>query len=144
MKLEPVTARILAAAPSFKLAELAANLAETVQNLPHQNAAYVMPIADRTDGRGNVSAGATIQEIRETFGVLIVSRSAAGRRGGQAAEGLDALKDELNQALVGWRHPEGRGPTIYLSGVAQGFHGTAALWLSNYQVKTQLRILGSS
>ena len=144
MKLAPCIERAKLKAPSFKIVEKAANLEAVLKQPPPVDAVYLMPLSERTDGRGNTAVGATIQEVTEVFGAMIVSRHAGGRKGGEAAEGLDELKDELNAAFVGWTHPEGRGPTLYLGGALRGFEGSAAFWLSTFSVKTQIRILGGS
>ena len=138
MNLQAIVDRVIAKAPSIKVADKAANLAMSLKKLPKQTSASVFPVSDNP-GDNPYGTGMFGQKIKRSCGVLIATRNYGGARGGDAAEDIGEIITEVIHALAGWHHPDAEGPTLYSSGRMLAMDGTAALYLCQFTYTTAIR-----
>ena len=101
-----VVERLKAAAPSLGgrvgfVADLSALIA--AGNLPARSpAAYVLALGESA-GEGAAMVGAQRQRVDETIGVVLVHAvHGDGATGAKSQSVIDAVADEVRQALLGW------------------------------------------
>lgn len=112
LALSLVTARLRDACPSIRFVAGAAELASaTSSGLPTHPAAFVFPLAEAAGINGR-STGPALQQMVESFAVLLAVKSAADPRGEAAVDDLRALRLELRAALHGWEPDTDHAPLV--------------------------------
>ena len=142
MNLSPVVARLKAqTGATFRdigsAAELQAVLAAGTPSVP---SAYVIPLEESAGDPYLVSA--TAQRVRQTFGVLLVLRSARdGTRGSGAIDDLGSLRAAIQAALHGWQISSAYEPCTFRRGELSSFEAGAMSWLDTWETATEMRTL---
>lgn len=93
-------------------------------------AAYVIPLSERvTDADLSLSG----QVIEARFGVeIMVKHAAESASGGPAGDALDALREVVSSALVGWCPATLSSPVEFVSGRLVSFEAGLAVWRDEY------------
>lgn len=129
MLLPAVIDRLRAACPSLKLVDA---IDEVATDAPPAQApaAFVLSVRDRADPN-RIASGSHRQRLEETFGVLLVVRNPGGK--GQATLELEALKDEVRTALMGWLPGDAWTAAGYRDGsLVDALPGGVLWWLQTY------------
>lgn len=105
MLVDNVAALVETAAPQFAgRVQRAADLTELVRKgqLPQAPvSAFILPLGLRPRSEGDAMAGAFVQQVDETVGVLLVVRAAGDATGGKALPTIDSLVDSVIATLAG-------------------------------------------
>lgn len=111
-------------------AELAAAQADQ-----HRDGAFVFYSADRA--ADNALDNAVRQLRRTTVGVALAV-SNQRRRGAAAVTELEAARDQVFTALLGWQPADAVTPVVFRSGRLVGFGKPTLWWLDEFEVQTFL------
>lgn len=142
MNLSPVVTRIRAqTGTTFRDVGSAADLQAVLSaGVPSTPSAYVIPLEENA-GEPYLVSG-TAQRVTQTFGVLLVLRSAReGVRGGGVVEDLNALRSAVQAALHGWQISSAYEPCTFQRGELSSFETGAMSWLDTWQTATEMRTL---
>lgn len=97
---------------------------------------FVLP--DRDSAGANRLDRGVDQQITLTFQVLIAVRTSARKRG-QTVEELKPHSDRVDDALLGWYHPEASGPAEYAGGALVLATQGLTVWQSRYTLTYRKR-----
>jgi hypothetical protein len=127
MKTTPLIDRLKAQVAAFgaRVAGTATleGAAETDLAVPH---AFVVPQGDQTEP-DEMAGGATVQIIRELFGVIVAVANVSDERGQTAGDQIDDLRVALVAALEGFR-PDPRYAPLEYYGSSYIESDRARLW----------------
>lgn len=101
-----------------------------------QPAAYVMPIAE-TAGPNRLANGVR-QQVAARVGVVLALGNLSDRRGGPAAEALEAVRDAVKAALVGWPPSADDEPLTFAQGRAVTFADGVFWWQDEFATGSTL------
>lgn len=126
--------RLKAEARALKLVGGAADFASASETSPRAHpAAYVLPLHERTRGDEEIGCGIT-QVVEATFGVAIAIVNVSDAKGGAAAADLDAIRQAVREALLGWAPDGSEDGFEYAGGALLGFVGNALWWQDAYSI----------
>jgi hypothetical protein len=100
--------------------------------------AYVVPIGDNA-APNRFATGAHIQEVAETFGVLLVVRDLSDAKGGAAAASFSTVKAAIRNSLVAWTPNNVDMPIELVDGRMVDVINGEVWWLERYRSTSQLR-----
>lgn len=100
-------------------------------------AGYVVPQAERAGGNDRAS-GAVDQRVTAELAVMLLIAGAA-RRDAAVSEQLEQLTAGVKARLLGWRHPDASGPTLYSGGGLVGLDANALVWAVRFTAPYHLR-----
>lgn len=102
-------------------------------------AAHVVPVGLR-GGSEDAMTGAYLQTVDETVGVVLTFRNSDPEGARQMGCAM-AVRDEVIAALAGWVADEATGPARVLRGTVLQMEGTTLVYLLEFAIPLQLRIL---
>lgn len=100
MNIEPLIARIAAECPQFKLIEGVAEFAALVGQPKALPACYVVPLSESDAGDDDFDGD--YQRVDARFGVCIAAGNVCSPGGREALNDLQALRQAVRDALLGW------------------------------------------
>lgn len=83
-------------------------------NLPAPHA-FVMPLDDRP-ARSDIIGSETLQDLEESFGIVVAVDNRADRPGNAAGDVISDLRIDILNALLGWEPSGEHGPFEYTGG----------------------------
>lgn len=98
-------------------------------------ALYVVP--ERETAQPNRMSGVIDQKVAETFSVILVV--AAARRAEKVAEDLKLHCDAVENAMVGWKHPEAKGACEFAGSRLLSVDGQRACWAMSFSASRHIR-----
>jgi hypothetical protein len=124
--------------PALRLVEGAAKYAALKAPPPvaSQPAAYVMVL--REAAGPNRVLGTVRQRLAVTYGVVLITTNVADAKGAQASAEIDALKQLVRAALIGWQPTRDWEPTTLASGALLDLTGGTIAWMETYTTAVQL------
>ena len=137
--LAEVEARLEVNAPTLKSVQGAAEFAAVKANPPknRQPAAYVVPNSDSA-GPNRVAVNAVRQRNQINFAVVLAIGNLRDRRGGTATRSLEALRDEVIAALLGWPPTADHEQVEYDGGLVIDFRDGVVWWQLDFRTATHL------
>ena len=126
--------------PPLNLVEGAAGFVVAAAHTPSrhlQPAAFVIPLADSA-GR-NLLIGVVRQKVTSRFGVAIALGNVRDSRGEAAAEDIEAARDAVIAALLGWPPMPGYEACTYAQGRAFDVRDQVFWWLSEFNTETHIK-----
>ena len=120
----------------FRLVDSALSLSSVLSKPINQSpVAYVVPVAERP-GRNERTIGTAMQSLDITFGVVIALTNRNDPTGKRGNAVLQALRDEVRQALFGWS-PNVEHHSILLGpGDLVSMDKNGIWWLDKFTTKT--------
>lgn len=139
MDLSPVVARLKEALVGFVAIGSAADI-EAIGNGPvFTPSAFVAPMSESAEVDGEV--GPFDQRVTTLFSVILVVSNVSDETGAAALGGLQAMRDQVMQALLGWSPDAEFGEPIYYHGGDLGrFADSQMWWVDRFTVANYLRI----
>lgn len=139
MLLNPFVSRLQDTCPSLRQVLLALTGAVPAS----YPAAYVLPLADSaTPSRLH---GVHSQMVTARFGVeIMVKHAGQAASGGPAGEALEAVRNEIRAALMGWCPGPEFEPVTYVSGRLVNFEAGLAVWREEYSTRFEQRTYPTS
>lgn len=99
-------------------------------------ALFVVP--ERESAAPNrIASGVIDQKVTEVISVVLVV--AAQRREGAAGEELQIHTGRIEQAMVGWRHPDASSPCEYAGGRLLSAEGQRVAWVMSFSACRHIR-----
>jgi hypothetical protein len=98
---------------------------------PATPCAFVFPQAE--SAAPSATYLATDQTVSQTFGVLLILRSAGDLKGVKAADVIDGWRNAINALLAGWQPPEAETPIEYAGGALVDIVDDSVWWLLRYR-----------
>lgn len=99
-------------------------------------ALFVVP--ERETAQPNrLASGAHDQKISETFTVVLVVKSA--RLAGAVSEELQGYVTRIEEALIGWSHPDASGPCEYSGARLMSAEAHRVAWAMSFSVSRHFR-----
>lgn len=142
MTLDDIVARLQATAmPPLRLVGKSADIPSArgqSRGAVQSPSAYVLPIGDNAEAN-RFAAGAHIQRITDTIGVLIVVRDMSDPKGGTAAESFSALRNVVRDKLVAWTPSANDTPIELVDGRVVDMINGELWWLERYRSQYHLR-----
>jgi hypothetical protein len=142
MKLDEIVDRLKAVAmPPLRLVGKSADMPSAQgqsRGAVQSPSAYVLPIGDNATPN-RFATGAHIQEVAETFGILIVVRDLSDAKGGAAASSFSAVKGAVRDALISWTPNNADMPIDLVDGRMVDVINGEVWWLERYRSTSQLR-----
>jgi hypothetical protein len=133
VRLAPIIAKLAAA--GFTKVEGAMEFAGLAEAPRAPLSLFVVP--DAEEAAANRMAGVIDQKVRASFLVIIVLATAV-----RARDGSDPLRDQIEavqQALLGWTHPDSSVPTEYAGGRLMAAEGGRLVWSVRFSTAYHLR-----
>ncbi|SDI53795.1 phage tail terminator protein [Propionivibrio dicarboxylicus] len=135
--IETVVARLKAATTGFNKIGGAADL-DAIGKKVVTPGAYVIPMTE--SGTEGELLGVTEQEIDIGFGVFTVVSNLSDVAGAAAIGGLQARRDAIKSALIGWvPNPAEGHPVYFTSGRLMRWDDGILWWLDEFQVASYWR-----
>jgi len=127
MNLTPLITRLRAECPALRQV-IHALASQPPASYP---AAYVLLLSEKA--QPNPVFGGHRQRITATFMVeLMVKHAAQAGSGGPAAEALDAVRESVLHALIGWPPSPAHDPIDYTGGRLLQFEAGIAIWRDEF------------
>lgn len=142
MLVDDVQARLADMVSSLRNVGTAVDMMALIRtnNLPQFTpAAHVVPVGLR-GGSEDAMAGAYIQSAEETVGVVLTFRNSDPEGARQLGRAM-AIRDEVIEALVGWAPDEAMAGFRLVRGAVVQMEGTTLVYLLEFAIPLQLRIL---
>jgi hypothetical protein len=128
MLLAPIVSRLQSSCPSLRQV-INALSAAVPTSYP---SAYVLPLAERMV-EDTLSLSLRVYEAR--FGIEIMARNVAqAATGGDAGIDLEAVREEILAALVGYAPGNGYTSVVHVSGRLLSFEAGLAVWRDEFTV----------
>lgn len=105
--------------------------------------AFVLPLGLLARNGGDASANAFLQEVDETFGVLLFLRAAGDARGGKTIDPMDELAWKVIEALSGWATDDDLGVMALRRGalIPTAPDSGVLLYQLDFSIPQQVRLL---
>lgn len=129
MKLAPIITQLKDNATLIKHVGGAAEFA-AVEKFGRLPAAYVVPLDDPAGP--NTHHLAVSQRGRFDFGVVLIVKNARDSEGEHAVDELQDLRNELQQNLLGWTHPDADDITVWGGGNMLGLESGLSMWMERF------------
>ncbi len=136
MRLKPVIELLKAKFPERKVAGTF-KFAADLELQQFSSDLYVVPVGHDDGENGLVNAHRQVRT--ENFGVVIAARSVNKPGGGDAADELQDVIDEITSALVGVGLPGHDLPISSVRGRLLQFKGGVVVWQETFKTTTQIR-----
>jgi hypothetical protein len=133
----PIVARLKAAGFSFVdgVLEFAA-----MTDAPRQTPAlFIVPQSD-TASPNTLGVGAVDQRVSDVFSVVLVEE--AKRIVGAASEALVLNSRRIENALVGWQHPDASSPCQFVAARLLSTQGQRVAWSMSFSLPRHIRKVG--
>lgn len=105
---------------------------------PEYPAAYVLIMSESADA--NPLIGVHSQIVTTRFAVeVMVANSASPATGGEAQASLEAVRDEIKAALLGWQPAPEAEPISFAGGQLIEFAGNLVIWRDTFTTKEEFR-----
>lgn len=93
--------------------------------------AFVMPLSDQAGP--NATVNGIDQRVDQSFGVLVILRTAGDLKGAKAADVITVLRDTVNAELAGWQPPGAETAIEYTGGNLVDLIDDTVWWLLRYR-----------
>lgn len=123
--------------------EAVADLAALVEQgvMPQAEvAAFVVPLGFDDIGGGSSSAGAHIQNLNDSVGVILVVRAPGDAKARRALPTIDDLSEAVQRAIAGWTPDHTPGVFKVVRGRLVSVMAGAIMYQLDFQLTRQLRI----
>lgn len=131
--LADIIARLEAVAP-LRLVSGAADFSAAAESRPKTlPAAYVLPLSEHPQGDDGVGEGVT-QVVEATFGVALALSNVSDAKGGAALGDLDAIRQAVREALLGWAPDGCEDGFSYAGGALLGFANNVLWWQDTFAI----------
>ena len=124
-------AQLEAASTDLKKIGLSANLAQAQKELKQDPAAFVFPGPDKAGP--NTLVNAVSQSVSATVSIVIAIKHAGAKTGGKNIDELNVVRQQINDALLGWQPADADDQVEYANGRLIGFNNQVLWWIDNYQ-----------
>lgn len=140
MLLQSVEQRLASLVPSeFKQVGSSMALSMIMNNPPPAGvSAWVIPLGEAPAGDSR-TAGAALQKVNLTFGVLIGVRSVNDLHGNQSSQVLEQARDAVRNKLFGWTPNTAILPCLLGSSEMVSMDQAVIFWLDRYTTAVQRR-----
>ncbi len=101
-------------------------------------AIFVIPTGRTMEANQYATEQVLQRDTREVM-VTIAVKSLSDRRGGSAAEAIEAFITKIDNALVGWQPTDAVGPVTASNGTLQDISGGIYFWRLSYDVPFWVR-----
>ncbi len=99
--------------------------------------AYLMPLAAQVGKNSLINA--TSQEVIETVGVMFFARAINDPTGDTALDAIEAKREAISVALLGWAPDEDHAPMTYAGGELIHSDAGGALWRDDWRTTSYRR-----
>lgn len=100
--------------------------------------AYVIPLQETP--KGNMTQiGGHSQMIASDFAVIVVVRNVADKHGEAGHRILEDVREEIRDALYGWKHDEMAAPVDYMKGKLVDYRNQTMRWMDVYSARFYMR-----
>lgn len=144
MLVADLVARIATTVPHLaKRVETAAELSELVRRkaLPQASPyAFVLPAGLQPRNSGEAGAGLFVQNVDETFSVVLFVRASGDITGGRSLPTIDALVWALIEAVCGWGPDDAVGVFHLRRGQLLSAEAGAVIYQLDFGLQQQVRI----
>jgi len=130
MQLTPILDRLNTHVTALRQTGGAADLAAARDDLRIAPAAYVIPLRE-TPGRNELGE-AIWQRVTVRLGLVLAVRNVRDARGEAAAEDLEALRQSVRAALLGWAPAMGHDPLEYGGGRLLALTNAILWWQDDF------------
>jgi hypothetical protein len=146
MLVADLVARIAGAVPQLtRRVETAAELSELVRRkaLPQASPyAFVLPAGLHSRSHGEAGAGYFVQNVDETFAVVLCVRVSGDVTGSRAVPAIDALVWAVIEAVCGWGPADAVGVFHLRRGQLLSAEAGAIIYQLDFGLQSQVRIVG--
>ncbi|MGQ8367136.1 phage tail terminator protein [Glaciecola sp. 1036] len=105
------------------------------QPLTRSTMGFIVPIAERpNDNARDVDVGSPLQEVLITFGVVTAIQSINDKTGAKTAERLEKIREDIRQALYGYKPQEHEPVLIGASDLLQFVNG-GLFWVDRFTTR---------
>lgn len=104
---------------------------------PRLPAYFVVPVSDRAARNERMAGGAVMQKVDVTVQVIVVMDRPA-RDKNRVSDALKETCDQIDEALIGWRHPESSNIATYAGGQLLGASDNVIAWSQRYVLPTRI------